>query len=438
MFLIDKITDQVAIKDDAGNTLTYRQLDEYSKEILQLIGSRNVVLVVCDNSISTIAFYYALMDSDNVPLLLDSRNNVDFINDYMDLYHPAYIWDDRHEPIKTSYNRYEVNPELALIMTTSGSTGNPKTVRISKKNLYENADAAIDALHLVESDRHILTLSMSYSYGLLIVHFSLRCRATLLTTENRVFSSEFGAFLRNEKVTAIHGVPYIYEMLDRIGIIDALPETIQMITMGGGRAREALHKKLNKIVAEKGLRIYALYGQTEGTCILTKLLDEKTVNVPGCIGVPCRGMKAYISEDNELVFTGSSVSLGYAYSWEDLKKTDENKGVLYTGDLARMDEYGQIYLLGRRKRFIKLLGNRINLEDIERYVENEHNLSCVCAGSDEGIIIYLIKGEIKIPLDKLKICINRRFKISISLITISEIDEFPRNSQGKIDYKKLR
>ena len=437
MFLIEKITDKVAVKDDAGNTQTYRQLDEYSKEIKQLIGSENVVLVVCDNSISTIALYYALMDSDNIPLLLDLRNSVEFINDYMELYRPTYIWDERHELIKTAYDRYEVNPNLAIIMTTSGSTGNPKTVRLSKRNIYENTDAAVDALHLSENDRHILTLSMSYSYGLLIINFSLRSGATLFTTEKKVFSSEFGSLLKNEKITVLHGVPYIYEMMDRIGIIDTLPRTVEIITMGGGRAREALHNKLNKIVVANEMKLYALYGQTEGTCILTKLHDDNTLNEPGCIGVPCLGMKAYISEDGELVFEGSSVSLGYAFCWKDLRKPDENKGVLYTGDLAEMDEFGQIYLLGRSKRFLKLLGNRVNLEDIEKYVENEYNVSCVCAGSDEGIIIYLIKGEIRIPLTKLKMNVNRRFRISISLITIIEMDEFPRNFQGKIDYKKL-
>ncbi len=437
MFLVDKITDNVAIKDDAGNTLTYRQLDEYAKEVKKLIGSGNVVLVVCDNSIWTLAFYYALMDSDNIPLLLDSRNNRKYVSDYMDLYHPAYLWDERCELIKTAYDRYKVNPELAIIVTTSGSTGDPKTVRLSKKNLYENADAAVDALHLVESDRHILSLSMSYSYGLLICNMSLRSGATLLTTDKRVFSNEFGSFLRNEKVTILHGVPYIYEMLDRIGFIDKLPETVRMITMGGGRAREALHNKLNRIVTEKEIKINALYGQTEGTCMLTKLLDDNVINEPGCIGVPCRGMKAYIAEDSELVFEGSSVSLGYACSWEDMDKPDENHGVLYTGDLARMDERGQIYLFGRRKRFLKLLGSRVNLEDIEKYVENEFDVTCVCGGSDDGIIIYLIKGEIKIPLEKLRKDINQRFGISISLITITEIDEFPRNYQGKIDYQKL-
>ena len=437
MFLIDKITDKAAIKDDAGNTLTYRQLDEYSKEIKRKIGSRNLVIVVCDNSIQTFAFYYALMDSDNIPFLLDSMNNKDFIEKYMELYRPSYVWDDRYELIKTSFERYNVNSELAIILTTSGSTGNPKTVRLTKENLYENADAALDALKLAELDKHILSLSMSYSYGLLICNMSLRSYGTLYTTDKRIFSAEYGNFLRDEGITILHGVPYIYEMLDRIGFIDSLPETIRMITMGGGRAQEALHNKLNRISTERGLKIFALYGQTEGTCMLTKLLDDSVINEPGCIGVPCRGMKAYVANDSELVFEGTSVSLGYAYSWKDLDKTDENNGVLYTGDLAEIDERGQIYLIGRRKRFLKLLGSRVNLDDIERFIENEYSISCACAGSDDLIIIYLIKGDVKFPHEKFKKEINKRFGISISLISIKEIDEFPRNPYGKIDYKML-
>ena len=296
--------------------------------------------------------------------------------------------------------------------------------------------ASVDALNLQKSDKGILTLPMSYTYGMTICHMAFFTGATLLVTEKAIISHEYEEFLIREQVTLLHGVPYVYEIFDRIGFMDRLPDSLRAMTMGGGRAKEELHLKMNQIVKEKDISLYALYGQTEGTCILTKLLDAKKNNEPGCIGVACLGMKAYLGEGDELVFEGNSVSLGYADGWKDLCRGDDNNGVLFTGDIARIDEEGQIYLCGRKKRFLKLLGKRISLDDIEKNLEDELNLECACAGNDAGIKIYIKKGSC-VETKELKKHIAHRYTISVSLICINCIDEIPRNSQGKIDYGKL-
>lgn len=446
--------EKIALIDDLGMRVSYGQLRDDCEKMATSIGSRNVVLLISDYTIETVRFYYAVMGSSNVPLLIDEKMNNEFIIDYYELYHPQYIWinkklygtiskigiiiceTDGHFLIKTDLEKYDIYPELAILLTTSGSTGSPKTVRISKRNLIDNARATVDALKLQENDKGILTLPMSYTYGMTICHMAFCKGATLLITQKSIISREYEEFITREGVTLLHGVPYVYEMFERIGFLDRLPDSLRAMTMGGGRAKEDLHLKMNRIVQEKKISLFALYGQTEGTCILTKLLDTNKKNEPGCIGVACLGMKAYLSDEDELVFEGTSVSLGYANGWEDLSNGDDNKGVLYTGDIARIDKLGQIYLCGRKKRFLKLLGKRISLDDIENKLEKELNIEGVCAGNDSGICIYVKKGT-SIGTDELRKIIAHKYTISLSLIIVKFIDEIQRNSQGKIDYGKL-
>lgn len=447
--------DKVALTDEYGRKVTYGQLKNDCGKVMTEIGSRNVLLVITDHTIETVRFYYAIMGSYNVPLLLDEKMNKEFIRNYYELYRPQYIWinkklfsvlenigetvyeSESHIMVKTVFDQYDIYSELAILLTTSGSTGNPKTVRISRDNLISNAMATVDALNLQKNDKGILTLPMSYTYGMTICHMAFCTGATLLVTEKPIISREYEEFLVREQVTLLHGVPYVYEMFERIGFLDRLPDSLRAMTMGGGRAKEELHLKMNQIVQANNISFYALYGQTEGTCILTKLLDENIKNEPGCIGVACLGMKAYLSGEDELVFEGSSVSLGYANGWEDLCKGDDNHGILFTGDIAKIDEQGQIYLCGRKKRFLKLLGKRISLDDIEKNLEDELNLGCVCAGNDSVIKVY-IKNTSNIEIDELKKYIAHKYSISLSLVDINYIDEIPRSLQGKIDYGKLQ
>ena len=454
MFLTEETValDREALVDDAGTRVTYGELKEDCLRWEDAIGSRNMILLLADRSIETVRFYYAMMGSKNVPLIIDKNSNIEFIRGYCDNYKPQYIWMDRkqrellqgaavyetddHMLVKTEFDRYPMHEELAVLLTTSGSTGNSKIVRLSYRNLLENAIASVEALHSVPGQKSILALPLHYSYGMAICNFNFLQGNTVLITEKPVFSPDFERFLREEKVTILHGVPYIYEMLERIGFFTRLPGSICVMTMGGSKVNIDLYEKIRSLAKEHEAELLMFYGQTEGTALLTKW-PERTRDVGlGCVGVACRGMSAYLDpEDSELCFTGSSVSMGYAGGWQDLARGDDNQGVLHTGDIARIDEEGYIYLLGRKKRFLKLLGIRTNMDDIEDFIEKRYGSKCACIGDDHHLVLYIAGEHEEKEIIRQ---VYTRYHISARQIYVYFVGEIPMNSSGKKDYPSLQ
>lgn len=443
-----------ALVADSGERVTYGDLFEDCVLLDMKLAKRCLLVVLTDHSAETLRFYYAAMSGKRVPLLLDGGICIEFLNRYITRYRPQYVWAPIHyasalaakghvlyrsaEHILVSMAEavYPIHEDLALLLTTSGSTGNPKVVRLSYENLNENACAIVEALGIDQNARGVTIPPMHYTYGMALCHMHFYAGATLLVTNRRVIDKKFHAFIREEGITNIQGVPCIHEMLDRIGFYDDLPPHINLVTMGGGKARVELQEKMNRIFAQKGIRFCALYGQTEGTTMLTRLPEGKAMNEPGCIGVACRGMRAEVSpETGELIFYGSSVSMGYATCAEDLIRGDDNHGVLHTGDLAVMDETGAIYLQGRIRRFVKMAGVRINLDDIEQLVTEEFpQIACACAGKDNDLHLF-VTG--KPDPTQLKRLVSRKLNVSHILIQVIDCDQLPRKSNGKVDYQEL-
>lgn len=443
-----------ALISDSGCHVTYGDLQEDSLRFSRSVDKRCFMIIVADNAVDTFRFYIAAMSGNCVPLLLEPNIFPDYLRNYITRYRPRYIWapvswetvleeagsvvhrGEAHILVRTEMDPYPMHPDLALLLTTSGSTGNPKVVRLSHRNLEENAHAIVEELQMNADDRGVTTLPMNYTYGMAILHMHLYAGATLLVTSRRVIDPKFREFIYAEKLTNFQGVPYIHEMMDRMNFYQDPPENLRFVTMGGGKAPEAFQSKLNRLFAQKGIRFFALYGQTEGTTMLTKLPEGCVMNPPDCIGVACYGMHAETHpETGELIFRGSSVCLGFAYGWEDLNRGDDNQGILYTGDLARIDQQGRIYLLGRLKRIVKMAGKRINMDDVETLVQQSFpGTRCACSGTDDHLHIFITGST---PAREIKLLVSTRLHVSHLSMEIFRISEIPRTDRGKIDYQKM-
>ena len=443
-----------ALVSDTGERVLYGTLKSDCAAFSRSVPERCLVLMLCDNSTEAVRFYVAALYADCVPLLLDENLYPDYLREYCRLYRPRLIWAPTsrealvsplgricfraqgHILVRTEQEDVRLHPELALLLTTSGSTGNPKVVRLSRRNITENTKAIIDAIRLDESARGVTTLPMNYSYGMAICNMHLFVGATLLVTKRKAMDPLFGDWIRRERITDIQGVPFLYEMLDKLGFFASLPDSLRLATMGGGKARESLQEKMNAVFAERGVRFYALYGQTEGTTMLTKLPDDQEMNDPNCIGVACLGMQARTDpETGELIFTGSSVCMGYAEKADDLSRGDENHGLLRTGDLAEIDRSGRIYLVGRLSRFLKMSGVRVNLDDIENLaLRTLSEGECACCGRDNDLHLF-VSG----PCDpsEIKRVIFRAARISATMLSVHRIGRLPRQANGKVDYQQL-
>jgi acyl-coenzyme A synthetase/AMP-(fatty) acid ligase len=259
-----------------------------------------------------------------------------------------------------------------------------------------------------------------------------------------LMNREFWQLLKEEKATTFGGVPYIYEMLKKLRFERMDLPSLHYITQAGGKLSKELAEEFYTICAKKNIKLIVMYGQTEATARMSYLPWEKAQEKAGSMGIAIPGGTFELRDDNgnaiheadmvgELVFKGDNVTLGYAESYSDLCKEDESNGILFTGDMAKVDQDGFYYIVGRKKRFLKIFGNRVNLDEIEGLLKKE-GYECVCGGIDDQMKIYALEYSKE---DEIKAFIIGITHLPKSAFQIIHIDEIPRNEAGKILYSKL-
>ena len=448
---------------DSGEVITYQQLEHAADSFAQNISSRSLVFSLCTNTIGALVGYAGLINNKHIPLLVDSFLDRDALRKLADLYRPAYVWlptdlADQLPGFTPVYNDYgylllkthfaQDSPlfdELGLLLTTSGSTGSPKLVRLTLKNLEANMLSIVEYLQPNSSERPITTLPMNYSYGLSIINSHLAVGATLLLTTSSLIEKGFWTFFKEQGATSFGGVPYTYEMLDKLRFYRmAGLESLKTMTQAGGKLSPYLQQKFAEYAQSAGIRFFVMYGQTEATARMSYLPSEYALSKCGSMGIAIPGGAFFLVDDNgnvvegsdqegELVYRGANVSLGYAECREDLAKGDENNGVLFTGDMARRDADGYYYITGRKKRFIKIFGNRVNLDEAEHLVKTMVP-ECACCGVDDQMLIYVTEHGTEAEIRQL---ITSKTGIHHSAFTVKVIPEILKNESGKIQYSAL-
>ena len=461
MWNLDQHKGMLALLDDKGDSVTYSDIIEESRVLGQKIGGRCIVFSLCTNSIGSIVGYASFLENEIVPVMLSSEIDRKLLEELDSKYQPTFYWVpsdmtfDGYEKIhdyhgysllKTGYEKYDINPETCELLTTSGSTGNPKLVRQSYKNVLSNTRSIIKYLGIDSSERPITLLPFNYTYGISVVNTHLYAGATILVTDKSVMQKEFWAFFKEKGATSISGVPYTYEMLDRLRFRTMKLDSLRTMTQAGGRLSEALQMKFGEYALETERRFFVMYGQCEATARMAYLPPEHVVDHCGFIGVAIPGGEFTIVDTNdepievpnvagELVYKGDNVTLGYALSKEDLIKDDERNGVLHTGDIAERDEQGFYRIVGRMNRFLKVYGNRVNMDDVEKMVNREFSVDCACVGRDDHVVLCVVADDSINP--KIIDFISQKTNINRIAISVRNIDEIPRNESGKIAYKVL-
>ena len=463
MWNLNKYESNVALIDDSGNKLTYSQLEHESNEIFNVIGKRSLIFLLCSNTIGSIIGYTSFINHNIVPVMLNASLNKELLCNLLNLYKPSFLWiPDKnvkdfesfttiyssweYSLLKTNYNdSYPLFGNLALLLTTSGSTGSPKFVRQSYENIRSNLESIVDYLKLNSDERPITTLPMNYTYGLSIINTHLEVGATILLTEKTLVQKEFWQFFKENEATSIAGVPYTYEMLDRLRFYRMNLPSLKTLTQAGGKLTPELHEKFAKYALETNRMFVVMYGQCEATARMGYLPADKAIDKKGSMGIAIPGGKLKLVDSNgddivrayttgELVYEGKNVTLGYAEQGADLIKADERKGILFTGDMAEFDEDGYFYIVGRKKRFLKLYGNRVNLDEIERLIKSKFNIEVACGGVDDSVSIFVNDDSVS---EKVKEFISSITNINHKAFKIVTIDEIPKNDSGKIKYKEL-
>lgn len=449
---------RTAVITGGGETLTYDQLADRSDALVERLPERRLVLILCKNNVETLVGYLAAMRSNNAVLLLDAGIDRDLLGHLVEVYRPGWIWRPVEGPGKPDffsgdYGLYtgergpapDLHPDLKLLLSTSGSTGSPKLVRLSEKNLDANARSIATYLELGEHERAVTSLPFSYTYGLSVVNSHLRVGACLLLTDASIVQRQFWDFFKRESATSFAGVPYMYEVLKRLNIFRMSLPSLRYLTQAGGRLDPELAREFVEKFAVKGVPFYIMYGQTEATARIAYLPPEVSRKKFASIGNAIPGGTLSLEDEQgreigrsnvegELVYRGPNVMMGYAACLEDLSRGDEMHGVLKTGDIARRDEDGYYFITGRKKRFLKVFGKRVNLREVENHLE-EQGISCVCGGKDDLLCVALVGGNAK--QQGLKNRLSEKYGFHHSSVKVKCVENVPRNPSGKILYNEL-
>lgn len=458
LFDFSDYINNIAIKTDTGLEVSYRELQERSNSIRNLLEPNRVAFCLCTNTVSSIVGYIAFVQCGVPVVLLDAYKDIELLCRLKEIYRPNYIWapkgesfgellyeDDSYRLDLCTDEPLKVFQGTALLLTTSGSTGSPKLVRLSQKNLRCNAEAIADYLKIDEHERPITSLPMYYSYGLSVINSHFIKGATVLLTARLFMEKRFWDFAKAERATSIAGVPYTYELLKRLRFFHMNLPYMKTLCQAGGKLNADIVKEYIEFANENNKKFIVMYGQTEAAPRMSYLPFESSLGKYSSIGVAIPGGKFSLRDtdnreilepdiDGELVYEGNNVCLGYAEVREDLSKGDENHGVLHTGDIARRDADGFYYITGRMKRFVKIWGNRCNLDAIEQLVK-PITTNCACIGKDDKITVFITEQTL---VDDIKNFLSKKTGFNCHAFDVIVINEIPKKESGKIDYSSLK
>ena len=454
MFLeLDKKERQrIAAIDDSGRSITYGDICDFAKEFAGYLPQRSLIFILSENCIGSLLGYTAALSNRIVPLIISASTEEGLYNHLYDLYQPEYLWLPQAKAegkdvvfsawdyclVKTGNKPTQMYEELSLLLPTSGSTGSPKLVRHSYRNIEANADNVSRLFKLDGNEKAMAILPMHYTMGLSVIASHLLAGATLLLSNRSLLDKGFWATLK--EATSFTGVPYSYEILTKMRFTRMDLPSLKVITQGGGKLTEAMWNTLAQYAQDKGKQFIATYGQSECTARMAYLPAELAMEKVCSIGVAEPGGQLSIVDDNgnetfegeaqgEMVYRGENVTLGYAACRDDLMKGDENHGVMHTGDLARRDDDGCYFIIGRLKRFLKIYGLRIGLDEVERMIKAEYKTDCYCKGDDEKLIVLVTDAKLQ---DVLPNFIEEKTHLFHQRVEVQVVKEILRNEAGKV------
>lgn len=447
----------------AGSFLPYSAILAQSEKLQRVLAAgttKLLVALVADNSAASIVGYLAALRSGHAVLLLNAATAAPLQRRILDAYlpevvlspasaapaHPGYVAGEA-VPAGLTLQRstrpsgQAIHEDTALLLSTSGTTGSPKCVRLSYDNIGSNATSIRQYLRIDDRETAITTLPLAYSYGLSVVNSHLAAGAGIVCCGDSVLTPGFWQTFVERRCTSLAGVPATYAMLERLRFADMSLPSLRTMTQAGGRLAPEKVTLFAEIARRKGIRFYVMYGQTEASPRIAYVPPERVHEKPASIGIPIPGGALRVEAadaqgDGELVYEGPNVMLGYALGRECLGKGDELHGRLRTGDIGRMDADGFFCITGRLKRFLKVAGLRVNLDEVESTLESALSKPVACFGNDD-LLQVVVESGCDADAASARRHVVERYGLHHSFVRASQVDNLPLNSSGKKNYGAL-
>jgi acyl-CoA synthetase (AMP-forming)/AMP-acid ligase II len=407
-------------------------------------STRRLVLIEGANTPEAVTAYLAALQHGHVALLVPQGRPTQ-LRQMVEAYDPDVVL--RHEEDRWLADErrggttHDLHPDLALLLSTSGSTGSPKLVRLSHDNLRSNAASIASYLRLTPDDRAATSLPLHYCYGLSVVNSHLLTGAGLVLTERSVVDECFWRRFEAAGATSFAGVPYTFDLLDHSGFAERDLPSLRYVTQAGGRLGPDRVRAWAELGQRRGWDFVVMYGQTEATARMAYLPAALAARRPEAIGVAIPGgtlrlepvAEATAPDVGELVYEGPNVMLGYAESPADLAE-GRTVDALRTGDLARISD-GLVEIVGRRGRQAKVFGLRLDLDRLEATLATRVGHAEVrCLAVDDALHAFTTRrrSSARLHVELAALCGLPR-----SAVRVHTIAELPRTAAGKPDHAAL-
>lgn len=451
----------VLLRDaDTLEVVTASDVDALAAEIRET--DAGLCFLFADSSLQSITRFLAVLEAGVPVLLLDPDLAAAPIERLLSTYSPDLVFcpssespvlDLLGEGTRDGRGRWRsagagvptCHPDLAVLLSTSGSTGSPKLVRLSRANVLSNARAIADSLALQPDDRAVTSLPMFYSFGMSLVTSHVEAGSSVVVTSRSVIDRNFWQMIDDHRVTHLAGVPATYAMLKRLRFFDRDLPHLRALLQAGGRLDTGLVEEFARDSLARGRRFYVMYGQTEASPRMSCLPADRVLDKIGSVGPALAGGHFEIHDEDgavlpvgevgEVVYSGPNVMLGYAQCRDDLSRGDDAAGVLRTGDLGYLDEEEFLHLTGRIKRIAKISGARVSLDDLERMLAALSPVAVVAAPED-GVVVFTAHPDAAAVAAGRK-DLARSLGAPPTLLRFQQVVDLPTLPNGKIDYQRL-
>jgi acyl-coenzyme A synthetase/AMP-(fatty) acid ligase len=452
-------SDAPALVDaDHGVVHTHRELAAAVDRRRAVFAGRGLVFLFARTAVDTVVDHVAALHHGAPVALLDPTLRPEQARGLVARYRPEVVIDAPDGCADTDRTAVDArtrvlegaarspHPDLAVLLTTSGSTGSPKFVRLSRANVEANTRSIIASLGITAADRAITTLPLHYSFGMSVLNTHLAAGGSVVVTSATLLESRFWEVVREHRPTSFSGVPYTFHMLRRAGFETMDLPSVRMLTQAGGKLEPAMVTRFHELMTRRGGAFHVMYGQTEAaprmTCLPTAALPAKL----GSAGLPMSGGRIEVCDADgrplptgrtgHIVYTGPNVMMGYAEGPADLALGDVHGDRLETGDLGHLDEDGYLFVTGRTKRIGKVYGTRVSLDEVEQMLHGHgHGPVAVVAGPDTLVVHCEWPDESAFADQRRRLAHDLR--VPISAIRFHRADPLPKTPNGKIDYRTL-
>jgi acyl-CoA synthetase (AMP-forming)/AMP-acid ligase II len=433
--------ERIALRGEgAGDGITYADLAGRVATFAATLGPvRRLMLLEARNDADTLIAWLGAVAAGSPVLLTGPGAAREAL---ASAYDPDVVWDGRLHTLRDT-SAHDLHPDLALLLSTSGSTGSPKLVRLSHTNLLANAHAIAEYLGIRETDVAATTLPVHYCYGLSVVHSHLVAGASVHLTSRSVTDPVFWEESRAAGVTTFPGVPHTFEMLDALGFTgDELPSLRYLTQAGGKLAPEAVRRHAARGAA-RGWDLVVMYGATEATARMAWLPPHLAETAAETIGIPIPGGSLTLApidgvddpEVGELVYRGDNVMLGYATTREELA-LGRTVHELRTGDLGRQRDDGLFEVVGRCSRIAKVFGLRVDLDRVERALLAGGVVAAVADGGD-ALVVAVASGAAAVDTVVVRAAVREVTGLPAAGVRVITPTDLPRLPNGKVDYRTI-